>query len=518
MSAVMLACFAGLCLGALSVGTRLALRRAPSVLAGAFVMNLGAFCVVSLVALASGVSASDFDLDALWPFLVIGAVVPGTTQMLYVQAVRDAGASRTQVIMATAPLVAAVLAVTLLSESWSFLLLLGTLLIVSGGIALAWDKRRPVGFRALGVLVAAVVAVLSGGRDAATRWILSETDVSAFVEAATALLAASVMVLVWAAIRVRRPPDLRALGSAILPFGPVAILMGASYAAFFEAFDRGDVTLVAPLVGTHALWAVTLSVPFLGRSEAIGRRLAAAAVLVVVGATIVTLGRDESSEVTVEKALVALESDLPSTEISSVGPARGVYVYRTEGSEKVDALLSPSHRYPSQSFVGVAGSACGYVERWTPLEGRTTERELCPLSGGLAITHYSEVHTFLGSTDARDYVCSDEAIVLPIDWAGAATWSFSCDTGTTEETWTGRVVGVETGPENIEGTVVHLRFDTVLKGANAGTSVKEFWMRESDGLVIRERVVNENTTDTPIGAVKYSERYSLKLVSDNPER
>ena len=141
MDVLLLACFAGFCLGALSVGTRLALRRAPSVLAGSFVMNLGAFIVVSAIALATGVSSADFELEALWPFIVIGVVVPGTTQMLYVQAVRDAGASRTQVVMATAPLVAAVLAVALLNESWSPLLIVGTLLVVSGGMALAWDKN-----------------------------------------------------------------------------------------------------------------------------------------------------------------------------------------------------------------------------------------------------------------------------------------------------------------------------------------------------------------------------------------
>ena len=67
--------------------------------------------------------------------------------------------------------------------------------------------------------------------------------------------------------------------------------MGASYAAFFGAFDRGTVTLVAPLVGTHALWSVAIAVPVLGRSEAIGRRLALAALLIVAGAALISLVR-----------------------------------------------------------------------------------------------------------------------------------------------------------------------------------------------------------------------------------
>ncbi len=518
MTEVLLACFAGLCLGALSVATRLALRQAPSILAGSFVMTFGAFCVVSLVALVSGVTSSDFDLEALWPFMVIGAVVPGTTQMLYVQAVRDAGASRTQVVMSTAPLVAAVLAVALLNESWSPVLIVGTLLIVCGGMALAWDKRRPVGFRAVGIAVAVGVAAITGGRDTATRWVLSETEVSAFVEAAAALLAASVMVLAWSAIRVRRPPELAAIRAAAVPFGWVAVLMGASYAAFFEAFDRGEVTLVAPLVGTHALWSVALSVPFLGRSEAIGRRLAISALLVVAGAAIISIGRGDGDTVTVDEALGTLPDDSSLGQTDAIGPPRGVYVYETQGMEEVDALLSPSHRYPAQTVLAVESSSCGYVERWTPREGRTTERELCPGVSGLSITHYSEVHTFLGSEDARDYVCSSDALLLPTDPHGAATWSFACSTGDTEEAWAGGVVAVEDGGPLTAGAVVHLRFDTVLSGRTTGTSVKEFWVREADGLLIREHIANENATGTAIGDVTYLEQYTLELTGTTPER
>ncbi len=518
MDALLLACFAGFCLGVLSVGTRLALRRAPFVLAGSFVMNLGAFIVVSLIALATGVSSADFDLDALWPFIVIGAVVPGTTQMLYVQAVRDAGASRTQVVMAAAPLVAAVLAVALLNESWSPLLIAGTLLIVSGGMALAWDKKRPADFRTVGILVALIVAIVSGGRDTATRWVLSETDASAFVEAAAALLAATVIAAIWAAVRHRGPPDLGALRAAALPFGSVAILMGASYAAFFKAFDIGQVTRVAPLVGTYALWSVALSALFLGRSEGVGRRLVASALLVVAGAALVSLARGEDGRITVDEAVASLAASSPERTLNVGGPAAGVYVYATRGSEKVDTFLSPSHTYPERTVLSVLRSPCGYFERWTPLEGRTTERELCVSPREVRLDHYKEVHTFLGSEDVRDYVCSNDAVLFPTEVSLDTRWSFTCDAGHTAETWSGGVVAIDTRDPLLTGDVVHVRFDTVLTGRTTGTSVKEFWLRESDGLLVRESVVNESATDTAIGDVHYEETYLLELTSTTPER
>jgi hypothetical protein len=47
------------------------------------------------------------------------------------------------------------------------------------------------------------------------------------------------------------------------------------------------VTVVAPLVGTGVLWTVVFAAIFLGRSELIGRRLVAVALLVVAGGTLV---------------------------------------------------------------------------------------------------------------------------------------------------------------------------------------------------------------------------------------
>ena len=516
MTPILLACFAGFCLGVLSVGTRLAIRRAPSVLAGAFVMNIVAFTVVAVMALISGVSASDLELDTLWPFLAIGAVVPGTTQMLYVKAVKDAGAARPQVVMATAPLVAALLAVGFLSEEWGALLIVGTLLIVGGGMALAWDPRRPVGFRTIGIVLAVGIAIIMGGRDAATRWALSETDTSVLAEAAATLLAAAVMALLWAAILVRRPPDLAALRAAAVPFGLVALLMGASYAALFGAFDRGTVTLVAPLVGTHALWSVAMSVLVLGRSEAIGRRLAIASLLIVAGAALISVVRGEDGTVSVDEAAARVAERTDAGDTSTAGPPRGVYVYSTSGSEEVDALLSPSHDYPANTVMSVAGTPCGWTERWAPLEGRTTERELCASGDGVRLASYREVHTFLANVDERDYVCDATALLLPLKPEAGRSWTFTCDAGHTTERWTGRVVGRERHPLTEPDRAVHLRFDTSLSGRTTGTAIKELWLRESDLLVVRERVRNESATDTVIGDVNYLERYTLELDSTMP--
>ncbi len=219
---------------------------------------------------------------------------------------------------------------------------------------------------------------------------------------------------------------------------------------------------------------------------------------------------------TVEEAQAVLANAPPGADVSTAGPARGVYVYRTEGSEEIDALLSPSHTYPGDTVLTVAGSLCGWTERWEPLEGRSTERELCASDEGLRLAGYREIHTFLANTDARDYVCDTSAVLLSPAARDGETRTFTCDAGHTAETWTGGVVALEDDPIAAPARVLYLRFETVLSGCTSGTSVKELWLRESDFLVIRERVVNESATGTAIGDVAYAERYVLELTTPTP--
>ena len=82
-----------------------------------------------------------------------------------------------------------------------------------------------------------------------------------------------------AAVRIRR---------AFRPFFLSGLVYGVSYACLYSAFDRGRVTIVAPLVATESLWAVLLSMVILRRSERIGARLLVAAALVVGGGALIS--------------------------------------------------------------------------------------------------------------------------------------------------------------------------------------------------------------------------------------
>jgi uncharacterized membrane protein len=103
------------------------------------------------------------------------------------------------------------------------------------------------------------------------------------VAAATTLL---VGVLVAAVYARRRPSR-----GTFLAFAPAGLCFGLSYVCLFEAYYRGRVSVVSPLVATETLWGVGLSALLLGRSELVGRKLIAGAALIVAGGVLIGVYR-----------------------------------------------------------------------------------------------------------------------------------------------------------------------------------------------------------------------------------
>jgi len=73
----------------------------------------------------------------------------------------------------------------------------------------------------------------------------------------------------------------------LLPFVAAGVLFGISYVLLFEAYFRGRVTVVSPLVATESLWGVALSLLLIRHTELVGRRVLAGAVLVVAGGVLI---------------------------------------------------------------------------------------------------------------------------------------------------------------------------------------------------------------------------------------
>jgi drug/metabolite transporter (DMT)-like permease len=277
LSAVALALASAVLFGGMSVALRIALHRERDVKLGTFA-TVATALVVALVFAAAEAPSRGVHASAAWPFALAGLLQPGVGQLFATLAIREAGASRASMVFGTAPLVAVAIALVFLGEPASAPLIVGAVLIVGGSVELARERDRPAHLRRIGLAYAFVTVVLFASRDNLVRWLSKSTSAPPAVTAAAALLGGLLLLTV-----VTRPK----LSRRALLFVPAGLCFGLSYVTLFEAFYRGRVTVVSPLVATESLVGVGLSALLLRKTELVGRRLALGAVLIVAGGALI---------------------------------------------------------------------------------------------------------------------------------------------------------------------------------------------------------------------------------------
>jgi drug/metabolite transporter (DMT)-like permease len=280
VSAVALAVASAALFGAMSVTLRFALRSGGAAELGALVTIIAALAVALVFAAARGIH----DVSAAWPFALAGLVAPGSSQVLFTLAVRDAGPSRTSVLVGTAPLFSVAIALTLLDEPLVPMLIVGAVLVVAGGALLVGERVRPESFRLMGYVFALIATVLFAARDNLLRHLAIDTDVPADLAAVATLASGTLVVGAYAAVR---HASNKLLLGGVRQFVLAGVFFGLSYAALFEAYYRGRVTVVSPLVATESLFGVLLSALLIRRAELIGKSLVAGALLIVAGGMLI---------------------------------------------------------------------------------------------------------------------------------------------------------------------------------------------------------------------------------------
>lgn len=261
----------------MTVAIRIALRRGALAEGGALFTVLAALVVTLPFALVDRGA-----LTEAWPFLLAGLLGPGLSQLLFTLAVREAGPSRTSVVVGTAPLFAVAIAFVFLGEPLEAGLVVGAILIVAGGLLLVGERDRPEHVRLIGLALALAATIVFAIRDNVVRWLAVDSEVAPGVAASATLAAGAALIMVYV-LSTRAP--LRVRDARV--FAPAGVLFGLSYVCLFEAYYRGPVTVVSPLVATESLWGVVLSAVVLGRSERVGVRLFAGALLVVSGGILI---------------------------------------------------------------------------------------------------------------------------------------------------------------------------------------------------------------------------------------
>lgn len=277
---------AGMLFGAMGVVLRVGLNRGGDAEGGAAIAaTVGALTALVLAVAARGeVAAAD-----LWPFALAGVLVPGASSLVMFHAIRLAGPSRALVVIGVAPVLSVLLALVLLDEPFVAELAIGTALVVAAGVLLA-GEARPQQVRLAGGVLALVCAAMFAGRDVLARWAAVEAHPPPLVATAVSLGSAAAAVVTWLVVT-RRGTIRRRVRAGRTAFVVAGLCLALAYAALLAGLDAGRVSVVAPLNATQSLWGVVFASLLLRRSEAIGRRLVLAAMLVVAGGALIGVFR-----------------------------------------------------------------------------------------------------------------------------------------------------------------------------------------------------------------------------------
>jgi drug/metabolite transporter (DMT)-like permease len=290
MLVIAMGVLAGVLFGLLTALVRRGLMRQPNALVGAMVITSSAALMVLAVTILTGKGGDLLEFRMAAGYFALGIVVPGISQILFVVAVREVGASRTAIMIGTAPLLATIIAVAFRGEALVIGLVAGTVLIVIGGASLAWDRNLPPGFRARGMLFAFFCALLFAVRDNAVRMLGGASDMDPLAATTWTLIGAAVAVAVYATIA-RRGAVLTEYRSVFRSFIPAGVVFALAYLALVVALEIGRVTVFAPLNAMQSMWTVLFAWLLLGKSDGIGARIVLAMVLVVLGGIMIGIFR-----------------------------------------------------------------------------------------------------------------------------------------------------------------------------------------------------------------------------------
>ena len=225
-----------------------------------------------------------WNATAFATFAVVGLIFPALVTFLNFASNRLTGPTVAGTISSTTPLFAVLGALLFLGEPLSPAAAAGTAAIVLGVVALtARGADRPRVSAAWVILLPLVGAAIRGGAQAAVKGGLALWP-DPFVAALVGYTVSSATIFAANRAFVQREggsPDRR----GILWFMAVGFCNGLGVLAMYAALNRGQVSVVSPLVATYPLFTLALSALFL-REEKFGARVLLGVALTVAGVVV----------------------------------------------------------------------------------------------------------------------------------------------------------------------------------------------------------------------------------------
>jgi drug/metabolite transporter (DMT)-like permease len=222
-------------------------------------------------------------------FTVVGIFQLGVRLLAYT-GVEKIGASRSSALQSVSPLISAAIAVAILGEPTTLLIVLGTCLVVAGIVLISWKPERQLAnFRRWHLLLPIGAAFLTGINHPIRRYVLTMADEPLFFSALMGSVSLVGFLIYFAASR--RSQRLVWNRKAIGPFLATGVCETMSILMIITAISMGRVVIVAPIAASYPVWSLIQSAIFLRDVEPINWKVITGIVSVVAGNFAIYLGR-----------------------------------------------------------------------------------------------------------------------------------------------------------------------------------------------------------------------------------
>jgi drug/metabolite transporter, DME family len=226
---------------------------------------------------------------ALAIFCIVGTFQMGVRIFAYT-GVLKIGASRSGSLQSISPLISATIAIVVLREPATSLIIGGTFLVVAGIVLVSWKAEREVpSFRWWYLLLPIAAACLTGMNHPLRRYAFSLSNEPLFFSAFVGLVS-----LIGFSIYRWVSPNNQRLdwnGKALWPFLSTGIFETLSIVFIMNSLSLGRVVVVAPIAATYPVWALIGAKIFLRDVEKIRMKTILGILSVVSGTIAIHLGK-----------------------------------------------------------------------------------------------------------------------------------------------------------------------------------------------------------------------------------
>ncbi|MPZ75071.1 MAG: EamA family transporter [Deltaproteobacteria bacterium] len=222
-------------------------------------------------------------------FSLVGIFQLGVRLLAYT-GVEKIGASRSSALQSISPLVSATIAIIVLGEEPSLLIVLGTILVVAGIVLVSWrPEQQLAGFRRWHLLLPLGAAFLTGMNHPIRRYVLVLANEPLFFSALMGTVSlAGFMIYLVVSPRSQRLVWHR---QAFWPFIGTGLFETLSILFIITAISMGRVVVVAPIAASYPVWSLIEARIFLRHMEPIHWKIVVGIFSVVGGNVAIHLGR-----------------------------------------------------------------------------------------------------------------------------------------------------------------------------------------------------------------------------------